>query len=37
MPKAPRTPEEVELVRQSILNTALQIIVTDGYQDFSII
>ncbi len=35
MPKAPRTPEEVEQVRQLILDAALQIIVTDGYQGFS--
>ncbi len=32
MPKAPRAPEEVELIRQSILNAALQIIVSEGYQ-----
>ena len=35
MPKAPRTPQEIEQVRQSILDAALQIIVTDGYQGFS--
>jgi AcrR family transcriptional regulator len=35
MPKAPRTPEEVEQVRQLILDAALEIIVTDGYQGFS--
>ena len=35
MPKAPRTPEEVELVRQAILDAALQIIVADGYKGFS--
>ena len=35
MPKAPRTPEEVEQVRQLILDAALKIIVTDGYQGFS--
>ncbi|MCK5680918.1 helix-turn-helix transcriptional regulator, partial [bacterium] len=35
MPKAPRTPEEVELVRQAILDAALKIIVEDGYKGFS--
>ncbi|MCK5540961.1 MAG: TetR/AcrR family transcriptional regulator [Deltaproteobacteria bacterium] len=35
MPKAPRTPEEVELVRQAILDAALKIIVEEGYKGFS--
>ena len=35
MPKAPRTPEEVELVRQAILDAALKLIVEDGYEGFS--
>ena len=35
MPKAPRTPEEVELVRQAILDAALKIIAEDGYKGFS--
>ena len=35
MPKTARTPEEVELVRQAILDAALKIIVEDGYKGFS--
>lgn len=35
MPKKPRTPEEVEKVNDHILQTAQQLIVSDGYGAFS--
>ncbi|MGE5396257.1 MAG: TetR/AcrR family transcriptional regulator [Chitinophagales bacterium] len=35
MPKKTRTPEEVQEVRQKILNMALELISEDGYDDFS--
>ncbi len=35
MPKAQRSPEEIQLVRDDIMNKALELIVTDGYDGFS--
>jgi AcrR family transcriptional regulator len=35
MPKAQRSPEEIQLVREDIMNKALELIVTDGYNGFS--
>ena len=34
MPKA-RTPEEIQLVREDIMNKSLELIITDGYDGFS--
>lgn len=36
MPKAPMTPEEVEIIRGRILDTALNIIIEEGYKNLSI-
>ncbi|GAB1475273.1 hypothetical protein MASR2M70_01050 [Bacillota bacterium] len=35
MPKKPRTPEEIQEVKQSILDKALELINEDGYNNFS--
>ena len=35
MPKAQRSPEEIQLVREDIMNKALELIVTDGYDGFT--
>jgi len=36
MPKAPRTPQEVEQTRERILDTALDIIIKDGFENLSL-
>lgn len=35
MPKAPRTPKEIETVRRDIMDKALELIVTEGYDGFT--
>ncbi|TFH41471.1 MAG: TetR/AcrR family transcriptional regulator [Chrysiogenales bacterium] len=35
MPKSPRTQEEVEVVKEQILDTALQLIIEDGFNNLS--
>ena len=35
MPKVQRSPEEIELVREDIMNRALELIVSEGYDGFS--
>ncbi len=35
MPKVHRSPEEIDVVRETIMNHALDLIVTDGYDGFS--
>ncbi len=35
MPKAPRPPEEIEIVRRDIMDKALELIVTEGYDGFT--